>query len=94
MTNAIRRHTLHLRGNKTRLRPFTDSDISIVWRWNQDAEVLYYTEGDEVTEYTLEAVTDIYQSMSQQGYLFIIETEDKEPMVMTIGPTPLGSTRY
>ena len=53
MTNAIKQHTLHLRGNKTRLRPFTDGDISIVWRWNQDAEVLYYAEGDEVTEYTL-----------------------------------------
>ena len=80
MTDFIKQHSLHLRGKKTRLRPFTDADIPIAWRWNQDAEVLYYAEGDEVTGWTLEEVKDIYHSMSQQGYLFIIETEDGTPI--------------
>lgn len=76
----IKQHNLHLWGKKILLRPFTDADIHIAWRWNQDAEVLYYTEGDEVTGRTLEDLKGIYRSMSQQGYLFIIETEDGKPI--------------
>ena len=33
-----------------------------------------------MTGYTLEDVKDIYHSMSQQGYLFIIEAEDGKPI--------------
>lgn len=80
MNSVIKQHTLCLRGKKIFLRPFTDADIYIAWRWNQDPEVLYYVEGDEVTGRTLEEVKDIYHSMSQQGYLFIIETEDGKPI--------------
>ncbi|MBI1929147.1 GNAT family N-acetyltransferase [Candidatus Poribacteria bacterium] len=80
MANLVQQHTVHLHGEKTRLRPFTDADIPIAWRWNQDAEVLYYAEGDEVTERTLEDVKGIYRLMSQQGYLFIIETGDGVPI--------------
>ena len=80
MANLIKQHTLHLRGEKTQLRPFTDADIPLVWRWNQDAEVLYYAEGNEVTGRTLEDIEEIYPSMSQQGYFFIIEAEDGVPI--------------
>ena len=80
MFSAIKQHILHLCGKKTRVRPFTDGDIPVAWHWNQDAEVLYYTEGDEATGYTLEVVRDIYHSMSKQGYLFIIETQDGTPI--------------
>ncbi|MFQ6044228.1 MAG: GNAT family N-acetyltransferase [Candidatus Poribacteria bacterium] len=80
MTDFIKQHNLHLRGKKTRLRPFTDADIHVAWRWNQDAEALYYADSNEVTRYTLEDVKDIYHSMSRQGYLFIIEAEDGKPI--------------
>lgn len=76
----IKSHDVRLRGKKTLLRPFTDADIHLAWCWHQDAEVLYYTEGDEVTERTLEDVKGIYSFMSQQGYLFIIEAEDGKPI--------------
>jgi RimJ/RimL family protein N-acetyltransferase len=80
MSGFIKQHTLRLRGKRVLLRPFTGEDIHTTLPWNQDAEVLYYAEGDEVTERTLEEVKDIYHSMSQQGYLFIIEAEDGKPI--------------
>jgi len=80
MSDFIKQHTLCLRGKKTLLRPFTDEDIHIALPWNQDAEVLYYAEANEVTSHTLEEIKEIYQSMSQQGYLFIIEAEDGKPI--------------
>lgn len=78
--NFIKQHNHRLQGKKILLRPFTDGDIHIAWRWHQDSEVLYYAEGDEVAERTLEDVKGIYRFMSQQGYLFIIETEDGKPI--------------
>ena len=80
MDGFIKQHALRLRGKKVLLRPFTDADIYTALSWNQNSEVLYYAEGDEVPERTLEEIKDIYHSMSQQGYLFIIEAEDSRPI--------------
>ncbi len=51
----------------------TEKDWDILHKWNSDPEVLYYSEGDNVTAYTLEQVQDLYRSVSQNAFCFIIE---------------------
>jgi len=65
------------RGRSVRLRPMTEDDWDILARWNSDPEVLYYSEGDYVISYSLEEVQDIYRSVSQNAFCFIIEVDDR-----------------
>jgi aminoglycoside 6'-N-acetyltransferase len=51
----------------------TEEDWDILLRWNSDPEVLYYSDGNDVTSYTLEEVQGIYRSVSQTGFCFAIE---------------------
>lgn len=60
-----------------KLRPMTEDDWDILAKWNTDPEVLYYSEGDDVSAYTLEQVQEIYRSVSQNAFCFIIEFDGK-----------------
>ena len=73
--DALRPHTITLRGDRLTLRPMTEGDWDILLRWNSDPEVLYYAEGDDVSSYRLEEVQGIYRSVSQNACCFIIEVE-------------------
>ena len=53
----------------------TEEDWKILLKWNSDPEVLYYSEGDNVTAYTLEQVQRIYCGISQNAFCFIIEVD-------------------
>ena len=64
-------------GRNIKLRPMTENDWGILVKWNSDSEVLYYSEGDDVTAYTLEDVQGIYRSVSQNAFCFIIEIDSK-----------------
>ena len=55
----------------------TEEDWEILLKWNSDPEVLYYSEGDNVTDYTLEQVQRIYRGISQNAFCFIIEIHGK-----------------
>ncbi len=67
------------RDRSIRLRPMTEDDWDILAKWNSDPEVLYYSEGDDVTSYTLEEVQEIYRSTCKNAFCFIIEV-DGEPI--------------
>jgi len=56
-----------------RLRPMTEDDWDILVVWNNDPEVLFYSEGDDVSAYTREQVQIIYRTVSQKAFCFIVE---------------------
>jgi aminoglycoside 6'-N-acetyltransferase len=79
-SKLIRIHNTHLKAkglyeNRLSLRPLTESDWDILLKWNQDPEVLYYSEGERVNPRSLEKVKSIYRLTSQTAYCFIIELD-------------------
>lgn len=59
------------------LRPLCESDWDTLLRWNQDPEVLYFAEGDDVEAYELEQVQQIYRGTSQNAFTFMMELEGR-----------------
>lgn len=55
----------------------TDADLSVLLRWNQDPEILHYSEGDDVESRTMEEVERIYGGVSQSAFCFIVEREGR-----------------
>lgn len=65
------------------LRPLCDDHLPLLYKWNADPEVLYWTEGgtaDEHLSYDPETVHDIYGRTSQSAFCFLIE----------VNSTPIG----
>ena len=67
----LRQHDIILTGLAD-LRPMTEDDWDILLRWNSDPEVLYFSEGDDVSSYSLDAIQGMYRGVSQSAYCFII----------------------
>jgi len=61
-------------GLPLQLRPLVEADWLTLLRWNNDPDLLYYSEGDDVQSRSLEEVQDIYRTTSQTGLLFMVET--------------------
>lgn len=75
--SIIKEHNIILEGNDDIvLVPLTDEHLPLLYQWNADVEVLYWGEGDDVTEpYDEEMVKLIYGSVSQNAYCFLIQKE-------------------
>jgi RimJ/RimL family protein N-acetyltransferase len=71
----LRQHGMVLRGERVILRPLTEGDWSHLLRWNNDPEVLYGSEGDDVSGYGLSQLQQIYRSVCQAAFCFIIEAD-------------------
>ena len=71
----LREHKIVLQGEQVVLRPLTEDDWGLLLSWNSDPEVLYFTEGDEVSSYTLDQIQGIYRGVSQTAFCFVIEVE-------------------
>ena len=69
----LRQHDVVLRGERVVLRPMNERDWGPLLRWCNDPDVLYYAEGDEVTSRSLGEVHNIYRSVSENAYCFMIE---------------------
>ncbi|HEY41696.1 MAG TPA: GNAT family N-acetyltransferase [Dehalococcoidia bacterium] len=72
----LREHTWTLQGDRIVLRPLTEGDWDILLKWNNDPEVLYFAEGDDVESRDLEQIRNIYRGISQNAFCFIIEFEN------------------
>lgn len=72
----LRTHAITLRDKGIVLRPMTEDDWPILLKWNSDPEVLYFSEGDDVSSRTLEEIQMIYRSVSQTGFYFIAEMDN------------------
>jgi RimJ/RimL family protein N-acetyltransferase len=55
----------------------TESDWHYLLKWNNDPDVLRTAEGDSVEGYTLEQIKNIYCSVSEHGYCFMIEVDGR-----------------
>jgi len=77
----IRTHDVTLRGSAGDLdivlRPLTDAHLPLLYRWNADPEVLYWTEGGEdiVRSYDEDTVNDIYGGVSRSAHCFLVEVD-------------------
>ena len=71
----LRKHKVILQGERVVLHPMTEDDWDVLLKWNSDPDVLYFTEGDDVSVYTLEQVQEIYRGVSQDAFCFIIEVD-------------------
>lgn len=69
----LREHNVVLQGEQVILRPMTEQDWDILLSWNRDPEVLYYSEGNDVSAYNLKQVQGIYRQTSQTAFCFIVE---------------------
>jgi RimJ/RimL family protein N-acetyltransferase len=69
----LRTHTVTLRSDRLVLRPMTEADWPTLLRWNNDPEVLYFSEGDDVTSRSLEDIQGIYRGVSQNAFCFMAE---------------------
>ncbi len=68
----MEQHTIN--DGDLRLRPVKlPADISIAVPWYQDPEVLYYSEGKDVSPYNYKIVEKMYKTLSSEGELYIIE---------------------
>ncbi len=78
---VIRSHDVTLRGSagdlNIVLRPLSDAHLPLLYRWNSDPEVLYWTEGGEdiVRSYDADTVNRIYGGVSQAAHCFLIEVD-------------------
>ncbi|MDQ1326732.1 MAG: aminoglycoside 6-N-acetyltransferase, partial [Candidatus Poribacteria bacterium] len=77
LQHEISLKSVSLSGESIKLRPMTENDWDILLKWNSDSEVLYYADGNDVTSYNLEEIQDIYRSVSQNAFCFIIEVDNK-----------------
>jgi aminoglycoside 6'-N-acetyltransferase len=72
----IHEHNISLSGEDVLLRPMTEDDWDILLKWNNDPEVLYFSEGDNITSQGLERVQQKYRGVSRKAFCFIIEIEN------------------
>lgn len=73
--SVLRQHDVTLSAGRLRLRPMTEDDWEILLRWNNDPEVLYYVEGDDITSWSLAEMQAMYRGVSQKAYVFMIELD-------------------
>ncbi len=71
--DQLREHDVTLTGERVRLRPLTEDDWDVLLRWNNDPAVLWFTEGDDITSYTLEDLQAVYRGVSRTAFCFAIE---------------------
>ena len=55
------------------LRPMCDDHLPLLYQWNADPEVLYWSDGSDVQAHDAETVHNIYGKSSQTGFCFIVE---------------------
>lgn len=79
----IKTHDITLYGGTDKplvLRPLCDSDLPLLYQWNADPQVLYWTEGGEAgrdISYGPELVRAIYGGVSQHAFCFLVEYDGR-----------------
>lgn len=79
---VLRQHNVTLetstsKGLALRLRPMTEDDWEVLHKWNSDPDVLYWSEGDDIESWRLEDMMEMYRTVSERAFCFIIEAEGK-----------------
>ena len=77
MEDRLREHNVVLGDGQLTLRPMTENDWNLLFKWDNDPEVLYYSEGGNVTSNEIEVLHIIYRSVSRTAFNFIIEFDSR-----------------
>jgi RimJ/RimL family protein N-acetyltransferase len=75
VARAIRSHEVTLTKGGVVLRPMSEADWPLLMAVNNDPEVLFYSEGDDVASRPLDEVQAIYRHVSQSAFCFVIESD-------------------
>jgi RimJ/RimL family protein N-acetyltransferase len=54
-----------------------EDDWDILLVWNNDPEVLFYSEGGDITSWTLSDMKELYRGVSQGAYVFMAELDGR-----------------
>ena len=78
--SVIKAHATTLYGGTKHdivLRPLSDEHLPLLYKWNADPEVLYWTDGgeDKLHSHDKDSVHKIYGGVSQNAFCFLIETD-------------------
>ena len=72
--SIIKTHDITLYGgNDIVLRPLCDEHLPLLYKWNSDPEVLYWSDGGDEQSLNSETVHNIYGKSSRGGFCFVIE---------------------
>jgi RimJ/RimL family protein N-acetyltransferase len=100
MTGCLRAHQIRLQDGELVLRPMTEEDWALLLAWNNDPEVLYFSDGDDVSGRSLDKVQRIYRSVARTALTFVIEVdgrpigEDLRRVDLAIGEKALWGHGY
>ena len=65
--NTISWHNIVLKDEGIRLRPFVESDWELLFKWCNDPEVLYYSDGLDVKGYDLALSREEYFQINRRS---------------------------
>jgi len=75
--SIIRKHNITLYGKvkdfNIVLRPLEDRDLPLLYKWNADPEVVYWSDFGNVEVFSEKSVDGIYGRVSQNAYCFLAE---------------------
>ena len=73
--DRLREHSFVLQDGNLVLRPMTEDDLDVIAPWNQDPEVLWFSEGDYVDHQTLDEIRQIYRRVGAHADMFVFELD-------------------
>ena len=73
----LREHRVTLRGDRVVLRPLTEGDWAVVAKWETDPEIIHWADTGIVASRTVEEVRQIFRTVSQHAFCFIVEFEGR-----------------
>jgi aminoglycoside 6'-N-acetyltransferase len=64
-------------GARLLLRPMSEGDSLSLHKWNNDPDVLLFSEGDEVVSRTMEETMSVYRQVSKTAFCFVAELDGR-----------------
>jgi hypothetical protein len=73
----LNEHKIVLKGDNVVLRPMTEYDWDLIWKWNYNPNTLYFSEDRNFIKYSPRKIQQTYRDISKDALCFIIEVETK-----------------
>jgi ribosomal-protein-alanine N-acetyltransferase len=88
----LKTHQIELIGKKVFLRPFTEEDWDLAIKWNNDPQVLRFSEGEDKRSWVFAELQQLYRAVSRESMIFVIEikAEKKQRKNFPRGMMPIG----
>ncbi|MDR0730208.1 MAG: GNAT family N-acetyltransferase [Treponema sp.] len=74
--DIINKHDIILNdNNKIILKPLMDKHFPLLYKWENDSEVLYWSEGDKIEQWDEESTRSLFGDISKNAKCFLIEID-------------------